>query len=1622
MEAPSSGLSDAAKDRNSAENATDVVGGSAISPNKDANNSDEEVALLLRKQFIQRLSLVQSITYGLDIFKSVLTRHMDNISNNVIKADSGALSARRLSGLSSGLSGGLSAQTQQYLAAYTQQQQQQQQQTQSQTPITLRDFLENGRSRFYVGDPLIFHVVRIPLRRNVPMTVYTHTTDIEPTITFENETPEERFQVFAYLLSLKETNVNIRDTNDLTLLSVLLSLGPYIPHYCCRDYSAMLSELTASIDSESIATTHELSMPEIMATSSAIAHSHSSVSSSSSSASKQQTSTTTSSSSISNKPPPLIPSIATGIVPSSSVVPSTSVTSTCGTCFDRLSMVTALLRHPNICVSGTTAAVSLPSFRFLPPPAYSSSVSMSLSSMKITIQPIELACMSHYLQAVELLLAHPQLTHLHLNTHTSQIPLLYVPVSESVRGKNLLELVLDYADIIHGEVTNYHGLSVEFESQQQPTYGGASVMSPSPLLSPGYNYNHMLTNFSPRAGTNTTTNTNTTGSPRKMRAKDEYDMSAHDILLHSLFRQDVELIQLLLEHGCELNNNSQTRKHPLQLSCYSILHMAVTTGNHHVVNALLEWNTNKSNRDALERKEIDSNKGDQNTNSGSDKSLSAYRRTSTFGTGSSDSGDLSAKDSNVGGTSTGSGSNKQTKIIRSPIELACGLSGDHYKVVSALIEHGAILYCDPRFPSISTNTMTQQPGTSPQSTPTTYKHEFNCLTIAAEAGNVHIVKFLIQFMRNSNTSGACQMYLGEEALILACKYGHIDVVKLLIENKFGFDVNEMKQRNGVSLLHLGTNNLLLLKYLVEETHISARHVCVPFYSAYNEFYCDSDYCASFEYHLTPVLHVAIAQALFPAVHTLLLSAKDLDVNEVDPVYGRPAVALLGTAGTIVGATRYTSAQQWEEELSLLPLLLTPVNSVTRDREGNSVLMTLLLRDRQWLRRCPQLAEVIASGSIGSAHTQGSQGQHHFFPSPQGPDPKSAASSSSAAPIPMLLTTLRLVNAYLDIVEGYDYLDGAAALISYGISSSQHSKDQSHHHHSNHGTCIRVAYDLIMDQWFALTQYYPATYLSDSPDHANTSNSGSSGGTNGNSDAKPHKYGHNLWSHSNQATISGLRALESALHLKTSVLHRLSALARKHRVAVALALAAGGGGSKGAGSNNSNNSVNQGLPLAFRKSIVGIQPDRSGNIPPFGKDVGRMLIPEEEVWCRDDVRITSIDTDDEDNGERPRSASLPSGSAEKLQRRLSGTLSDNEDAGSRSNQSSSVLGTILHNTADKLLSLWHGRSAALPQSQTPSPADTPVKEGPAGGRAASSPETKAEAVDTLMMPGTPIPSRLPPRPETSVATSLSARKTVDESTPGGTQSDEVVRKQQHYRVEFFDDGSSAAANPVGMTSMVDDKNAGTSTFLEPAVVKTPAVPMPLIAYPAGGLGVASAMVNHDPTTKQIAANVSAAASGSAGNGTADSAGTDAGIQGIPSSPLVRPTLEGTLLRKSDWLREWRPRYVLLYGSRLYVCNHPGEPPKLELELSKAKSGSNVHLNIDNTTPSSGSAIRGKHSGSLDSDDKDNDDSIPELRISGIKSRPLGLHFRSVWLGTRDSETQNAQICDLMRWMQAISAVA
>jgi hypothetical protein len=153
MEAPSSGLSDAAKDRNRAENATEVVGGSANSPHNDANNSEEEVAVLLRKQFIQRLSLVQSITYGLDIFKSVLTRHMDNISNNVIGADSGALSARRLSGLSSGLSGGLSVQTQQYLAAYTQQQQQQQQQTQSQTPITLRDFLENGRSRF-CGRPI----------------------------------------------------------------------------------------------------------------------------------------------------------------------------------------------------------------------------------------------------------------------------------------------------------------------------------------------------------------------------------------------------------------------------------------------------------------------------------------------------------------------------------------------------------------------------------------------------------------------------------------------------------------------------------------------------------------------------------------------------------------------------------------------------------------------------------------------------------------------------------------------------------------------------------------------------------------------------------------------------------------------------------------------------------------------------------------------------------------------------------------------------------------------------------------------------------------------------------------------------------------------------------------------------------------------------------------------------------------------------------------------------------------------------------------------------------------------------------------------------------------------------
>jgi ankyrin repeat protein len=1436
------------EDSGDLDSSVQLIGMSSKNPEKQdfidmdmsgGSDGSEEVGRNLRavavEDFIQRLSLLQSISYGVDVFRSVLERH---------------LKMPGLAGKASGASG-----------------------------TTLADILENGRSRFYPGDPLIFHVVRMPLRKNssfresigsrrssssssssslcglcgyapgascspgstrakclcvqfaeAPLDLGKTTADL-----FPEESASDRLGVFLYLLEQKELNVNSRDCNDQTLLSTLLANGPFIPEYCCRDYSKAIEELSQSLESFSLTATISAS--------------------------------------------PIYKPGSTS---------SQAYHKDCG-CFDRLLMLAELLRHPSICASGPSAAVSLPSFRFLPLPAYSSSASLSLSSKKVSVQPIELACMAHYFQAAELLLAHPQLTRINLNA-PSQLPLLLVPLSESVKGKSLIELVLDYSDIVHGEMTSYHGLSVVFEQQPQIQL---SLQSHQGNFSPLHKKPSSAHDYSPP-------------KPRKQTTFDDEAESVHALLMQSLFKDDVDLVLLLLDHGCDV---SCLRTHPLQVSCYSVLHMAVSSGNHFVVNVLLEHDS-KLKKTSMSRQEV------ADTNS--------FRRTSTM---NSEGSNESQHAANAG---------KLPKIVRSPVELACSHVGDHYKVVSALIEHGAALYSDSRSKSSSSVPVPNRQDHATQSFSGSYAHDFNCLTISAEAGNVKIVQFIIQFMGLEGSSGAAsRASLGEEALVSACKYGHLEVVKVLVQNGFGYPVNEVKLRGGISLLYVSLPHILLVKYLLTEAGCLIRPVRVPFYSAYHEFY----HCANsgaFDYRMLPLLHITVLLSLFPVVNIFLFSAKDLDLNMLD-VYNRLAVGYLGSAAATVGATRYSSLSMWEEELALLPLLLTTSNSAHRDGEGNTVLMDLLLRDRQWMRRCPQLAEAT-------------------FPS--------ELRSSSLKEPPMLITTLRLVNAYLDIIEQYDYSDGAAALVSYGPEGCP---------------CIRSAFDIITDQWFSITNQYPASYLSDNiAAGEGTKSSGrmqSSGqGVGRGVSQQPES----AWANSSQSSISGITTLREAIALKTQVLHRLSALARKHRVAIALALTTGNKHSHAMTPNSQSASI----PLAFRKCLAApvIGSKQQPQIPPLGKDTGRIMIPEEEIWCRDDVRIRSIDTDDD------------------VDSAVAVTVGDRRRSGSLGSDAQSLAAKILPsivNTTANLVSMWQA-SRSTPQPQ--------IVTMPLPGNIT---ESTATDYGNLTEPGTPAPKRLPtagsagssnaaaiPIPSTPIpGTPVPSRTT---SVSGGSRApvDITPPRTRLLQVEYFDSGREEIHEDGSNISPTEQKVSN--------VGAEPPVHVPLIPYPSVGFGLVGAMIGNTGHNTQLNG---VHASSSVLDSSTEPDFTAANPFGPPASSLfVRPTIEGTLLRKSDWLREWRPRYVLLYGSRLYICNHPAEPPKLEVDLSK-RAGSNLQLHIE-YCPNELAA---------------HGDLIPELRISGIKGRPLGLHFRSTWLGTRDSEIQSAHICDLMRWMQALSEV-
>lgn len=112
--------------------------------------------------------------------------------------------------------------------------------------------------------------------------------------------------------------------------------------------------------------------------------------------------------------------------------------------------------------------------------------------------------------------------------------------------------------------------------------------------------------------------------------------------------------------------------------------------------------------------------------------------------------------------------------------------------------------------------------------------------------------------------------------------------------------------------------------------------------------------------------------------------------------------------------------------------------------------------------------------------------------------------------------------------------------------------------------------------------------------------------------------------------------------------------------------------------------------------------------------------------------------------------------------------------------------------------------------------------------------------------------------------------------------------------------------------------------------------------------------------------------------------------------IKPRHQGVLLKLSDWLKEWRPRYFAIYGTRLFICSDPNpvdtEQPKVEIDFS------NYSPNLSLVIATSFDRVKNGY--------------VLELKMTKIKDRPKGLNLRSIL--SEDSKARD----DLNLWMDAI----
>jgi hypothetical protein len=146
-----------------------------------------------------------------------------------------------------------------------------------------------------------------------------------------------------------------------------------------------------------------------------------------------------------------------------------------------------------------------------------------------------------------------------------------------------------------------------------------------------------------------------------------------------------------------------------------------------------------------------------------------------------------------------------------------------------------------------------------------------------------------------------------------------------------------------------------------------------------------------------------------------------------------------------------------------------------------------------------------------------------------------------------------------------------------------------------------------------------------------------------------------------------------------------------------------------------------------------------------------------------------------------------------------------------------------------------------------------------------------------------------------------------------------------------------------------------------------------------------------------------------------------------SPQMRliPQCEGTLLKLSDWLKEWRPRYLILYGSCLFICRNAGSNPKTMIDLTNSpagphgKQGAGLNLIIERMSPTDAHANDGVNRLEGESENYQ----MPVLKMSSraIHSRTGYYLLRSTWMGVQRTRQAEVEACeaDLIRWVNALA---